>query len=79
MRLSIDLPDDLHRDLKAKAATEGKTISEVVRSMVEGYLAMERFVYPKVDKEAARRVQSANALDGLRLSKSDQAKGRTRK
>lgn len=79
MRLSIDLPDDLHRDLKAKAATEGKTISEVVRSMVEGYLAMERFVRPTVDKEAARRVQSANALDGLRLSKSDQAKGRTRK
>jgi len=73
MRLSIEIPDETHRELKAKAATQGVTISEVVRLAVERYLRGNFTVgLPKVDP----------ALIGTEygpISKADQAKGRSRK
>jgi hypothetical protein len=39
MRLSIDISDETHRDLKAKAAREGVTISDIVRSAIERYVS----------------------------------------
>lgn len=38
MRLSIDISDETHRELKAKAAREGVTISDIVRVAVEKYV-----------------------------------------
>ena len=35
MRTTIDLPDDLYRTLKARAALRGITLRELVRSLVE--------------------------------------------
>lgn len=35
MRTTLDLPDPLLRQLKAKAALEGITLKELVRSLVE--------------------------------------------
>lgn len=67
MRLSIDIPNELHRDLKAKAATEGKTISEVIRPM------LAQFTYGTVPVATSRKPPRAD------LSKEAQAKGRTRK
>lgn len=36
-RVSARVPEDLYRRATARAASEGKTMSEVVRSLVTGY------------------------------------------
>lgn len=69
MRLSIDLPDELHRDLKAKAATEGKTIAEVIRPM------LVQFTYGTVAVKAAPKSTEYRGP----ITKADQARGKTRK
>jgi len=73
MRLSIDISDDLHRDVKVKAANEGKTIAQVVRPM------LERFAQGTVDVHAAKVQSSSPGADWKPISKSDQAKGTSRK
>ncbi len=35
MRTTIDIPDELHRELKAKAALEGRTVRELVIGLIE--------------------------------------------
>ena len=35
MRLVVELPEDLHRRIKVRAAEEGRTISQMVRGMIE--------------------------------------------
>jgi hypothetical protein len=37
MRTTLEVPDDLHRRAKAKAASEGITISSVLRVALESY------------------------------------------
>ncbi len=37
VRLNVDLPADLHRRVKAKAAAEGRTLREVVLEFLAGY------------------------------------------
>ena len=83
MRLSIDLPDEMHRALKVQAATEGKTISDLVRTVVKQYLN-GNYVYgvaPSGNTPPARADVSSQRgrLSGADLSKSAQAKGQTRK
>ena len=34
----MEMPEDMHRELKIAAALEGTTISEIVRRLVESYL-----------------------------------------
>lgn len=41
MRTTIDLPNDLFRQVKSKAALRGKTLKEFVRVAVEREIAVE--------------------------------------
>lgn len=54
MRTSLDLPDPLFRHLKARAALEGRTLRDLVISLVERGLAAP-----------AAQTQSAGAADEL--------------
>lgn len=45
-RVSARVPEDLYRRATARAASEGKTMSEVVRALVSGYAS---------DKQTTRR------------------------
>lgn len=38
-RLSLDLPEELHRSVKAKAASQGRTIRDVVLEFLTSYIA----------------------------------------
>ena len=37
-RLTVDLDDDLHRDLKVLSAMRGKDMSHLVREMIRDYV-----------------------------------------
>lgn len=39
MRTTLDFPDDMFRDLKARAATEGTTLKELIPRLVRSGLA----------------------------------------
>jgi hypothetical protein len=77
VRLSVEIPDDIHRQLKSKAASEGTNISEIVRIAVERYLHGNFTVgLPAV----ANPPNPPNPVGMVRpISKADQAKGRTRR
>ncbi|MEQ8767982.1 MAG: hypothetical protein RL885_29030 [Planctomycetota bacterium] len=38
VRINVEIPDELRKELKAKLALEGKTIKEWVLEQIEGYL-----------------------------------------
>lgn len=38
MRTTIDIPDELHRELKAKAALQGTTVRNLVVGLIEAEL-----------------------------------------
>jgi hypothetical protein len=38
-RLAVDLSDEVHRRLKAHCAIQGLKVADVIRKMVEDYLA----------------------------------------
>lgn len=89
MRLSIEIPDETHRSLKAKAASDGVTISEIVRIAVERYLKgnfhlgypvgiEDRTIHVPPPVMAPPRPDPPPSLVRS-ISKADQAKGRTRK
>lgn len=40
MRTTVDIPDVLHRKLKAKAASEGVTVKDVLLRLIERELGM---------------------------------------
>jgi hypothetical protein len=40
-KLIVELPEDLHQQLKKRAILRRRTIKEVVTDLVEGYLARE--------------------------------------
>ena len=46
MRLTIDIPDELHRKLKAKAAAERRTMRKLVLDLIERRLERERVQFP---------------------------------
>ena len=85
MRISVDISDELHRDLKAKAVLEGKTITEVVRPLLDQYAygtVPVRTVASMTEKElvAALPKTKPPGTDFVRpISKSAQAKGKSRK
>lgn len=43
MKTTIDLPDNLHRKIKSKAALERRSISDVARELFEGYVMQAVF------------------------------------
>ena len=40
-RLTVDVTDDMHKKVKAKAALEGKTVSDALRELLRQWLAGE--------------------------------------
>ena len=42
MRTTVDIPDPLYRELKGKAATEGRSVKELILRGVEGELQSNR-------------------------------------
>lgn len=48
MRTTIDIPDELHRRLKAQAAVEGRTIRELVLEFIQAQLGREQSTGKKV-------------------------------
>ena len=42
MRTTIDIPDELHRELKAKAALEGRSVRDFVLDLIKSELRPER-------------------------------------
>ena len=63
MKTSIDLPDELYRQVKAKSALEGKTVREVATSLFAAYAAGE--TAPRADDDAMGAAALAGRL-GLR-------------
>ena len=49
MRLTINIPDDIHRSLKIKAATEGTTMRALLLKGIDGYLKSKRITVPTGD------------------------------
>jgi predicted transcriptional regulator len=45
MRLTIELPDDLHREAKALASKRGLRLKDIVREALEEELAREGAVF----------------------------------
>ena len=41
-RLTVDVSDDFHRRVKVKATQEGKTISDVLRELLQRWLEEEK-------------------------------------
>ncbi|MFN2315881.1 MAG: hypothetical protein ABR551_02925 [Gemmatimonadales bacterium] len=51
MKATIDIPDDLYRQVKARSALEGRTVREVTTELYQKWLAAT----PAPDPEEARR------------------------
>ncbi|MFV2062118.1 MAG: hypothetical protein ACC726_01230 [Chloroflexota bacterium] len=47
MRTTIDLPDDLYRTLKARAALDGTTMRELVQQFIESGLRLANTPAPR--------------------------------
>lgn len=56
MKITTDLPEELYRQVKAKAAMEGRAVREVTEALYRAYLAM-----PEAE---ARRAAGAAWLEG---------------
>lgn len=41
MRTTIDIPDELHRDIKVRAAQEGRTVKDLVLEILNSELRRE--------------------------------------
>lgn len=63
MRTTLDLPDPLLRQLKAKAALEGTTLKDLMRTLVERGLRAPAGPAPKSGTDAAK-------LPSIRLGRS---------
>jgi hypothetical protein len=69
MRTTIDLPEGLYRELKTRAALEGVTMKDLVRSMVESGLCCSA----PVARSTAERpnppsLSIGHSLKGVRFS-----------
>lgn len=49
MRLTINIPDDIHRSLKIKAATEGTTMRALLLTGIDDYLKSKGITVPAED------------------------------
>lgn len=45
MRTTVDIPDALYRELKSKAAQEGRSVKELILRSVEGDLNKRKLVH----------------------------------
>ena len=64
MRTTVDIPDDLYRQLKAKAALEGSTVKETLFKMLAREIhstpARGRCRFPLIKGKESRRLSLTN-------------------
>ncbi len=63
MRTTIDLPDDLMKKVKVKAAREGITLKELFIKSLQNELESERSM--KSTKEILKKLRSLGSAEGL--------------
>jgi hypothetical protein len=63
MKASIDIPDKLYRQLKAKCALEGRSTQEVAVNLFETWVHEERAEHP-AEQRAVRSPDWFGALHG---------------
>ncbi len=68
-RLVVDLPEQTHRDLKARAAKDGQTVTYVVTGLIQSYLSLT----PKVSTEPGVKMAEE---PGIKAKPLPPAKGR---
>jgi hypothetical protein len=67
MRTTIDLPDDLFRQVKSKAALRGETLKEFVRAVIEKEISTEapknsfRVKFPLIKSKKPKTLSLTNA------------------
>jgi len=70
MRVTVDIPDDLYRKLKAKAALEGSTVRDVIARLVKSEVQPEqkgrreeqaKAVFPVIRAKEKRTLNLTNA------------------
>ena len=66
MRTTIDIPDLLYRELKARAARQGRSVKEIIlrgveKEMGEAAAAKGRIRLPLVRGKATRKLDLTNA------------------
>lgn len=75
MKATIDIPDELYRQVKARSALQGKAVREVTIELYERWVAGETTTAPTPDperwlkdwlREADAAVQAAPASDTAR-------------
>jgi hypothetical protein len=55
MKATIEIPDELYRQVKKKSALEGRAVREVTEELFRLYLDPDQRVRLEPDKEAVRR------------------------
>ena len=63
MKATIEIPDELYRQVKAKSALEGRAVREVTEELFRLYLDPEQKAAPETAKERATQ-QKPSFLDG---------------
>jgi len=65
MRTTVDIPDELYRKLKAKAALEGSTVKGIIVRLVEGEVQGKkrrgRTRFPLIKSKRNRKINPSNA------------------
>ena len=67
MRTTIDLPDDLFRQVKSKAALRGETLKEFVQAVIEKEISTEaskksfRVKFPLIKSKKPKTLSLTNA------------------
>ncbi len=69
MRTTLNLPDDLYRDLKVRAAQEGVTVTSTVEAALRSYLATAKVARAKVRLPALP--ETGGPRDGVDLADPD--------
>jgi len=82
MRMVVEVTEELHAKVKERAKTDGRPMSHIVRKLLEQYASGvdTRIAAPKLMAVSVDKKPGAYPGSGIKsISKSDQAKGRTRK
>lgn len=62
MKVTYDLPEDLVRELKVRAAQQGRMVKEVVADILGGALYGEKIVVEPVEPRACRILRNENGI-----------------
>ncbi len=64
MKATIEVPDDLYRQVKAKSALEGRAVREVAIELFRGYVSEQS---PAGDEQATAAEKAARVFEGREI------------